>query len=1224
MWESLRNILTAYAAHDPVMGYVQSMNFIAAFLLLAGLAEEDAFWCLVALVDEVLPGYFSEGMAAAKLDQRVFSRLLHIHLPPVGLHLESLAPDNIVCGIISSQWLLTLFVNVLPTEATMRVWDRVFATRSRAPLFASCLALLQPRAADVLDSAEMGEAIELLQGLGDAMAPDEVDAFVARVDAYLDGEIAPECLQRETARERGRHRRPSDAGLPSCTLAVPPVTEVDELIVGLTSDLSDVISARALAKLDADAAAAARWDGSSGGADGDWELTDGPQQIGTGWAGGGVGAEVNVMGEFFAGAGEDHSDGLLAELAAVQCMASESVLQDAQGPHGGRSPDASPVGAGDGHAGGLLGVAALDPNPLASRAIDVARSPSGSRSGGGGEAVTGNDGHHKSGGAQDEVSTSIGLSAADVVLVSEKILGLDRRLRALPSHRDEFKRAVKTSAMRPLSAVHSSRLEPLRSVFGRAETEFRLLMQRALALGGKGLSWKTGGGVAMSGLPPGGPLWNAWADSLFEHVILRADGLLETLERISKELHWIVDIVRGQSPRTSTGSLTSNGRLAGEERVNGGGPTSLFATSPDAESAGSLAAGRSPGAPENALDQWEDVASSLPPMERSPRGSMTPGSPSGDGWARTVGGAQVGASNNWRSQPVLPPDGMLLTEVSGMHTSRLSEELSELIQLVAACSAAAAADLPVLESNIQRARAELEREMHARATALSDWSTAAEARRQRKTAATLESLKTATGAAAAAFSTDQSPNDASASSFAAGPGPLLDIDASTPPPPTRAAPPSSPLDLDDVFAAELARLEAATAAVTAATKALDRRRAAVERERAAASEVRARAGEGRVEVMGRIARLDRVASAVGESLRERASPTLVAETTALADDVAGLSDQAIRLWAEQLDRWARFVRNATAAVAMGYVTVVDAAVQTMHDLAEQISGQVAARTPSRVSGEFAGAGEGLGSGGGTVSRRSSAGEDAGGVGAVGENGVGLGSSLTGSPGAAVVVKSGSAGVPTLSGTKGLKEQSKQALQSLAGNLGSNMAKLQDAWQGHLSGASAIGSWASRFNRGGDRGQSKQDTKETAAAVGKEKEMASCGSEGKPPPSPATGGRPPTGPQQQQEMHLHLTRHASSPPNLGAQLAAAMEGGGEGKQALTHKESRQTQLARADLRRLEERRVELMARKKWLRDLLVATSPPAQGRPAPFSGQGQVASPVPPPPSSMPAPVDSLI
>ena len=83
------------------MGYVQSIDLIGAFLLLAGLDEEDALWCLIALVDRVVPGYFSEGMAAAKLDQRVFARLLHAHLPAVGLHLESLAPDDIVTGIIS-------------------------------------------------------------------------------------------------------------------------------------------------------------------------------------------------------------------------------------------------------------------------------------------------------------------------------------------------------------------------------------------------------------------------------------------------------------------------------------------------------------------------------------------------------------------------------------------------------------------------------------------------------------------------------------------------------------------------------------------------------------------------------------------------------------------------------------------------------------------------------------------------------------------------------------------------------------------------------------------------------------------------------------------------------------------------------------------------------------------------------------------------------------------
>eukprot|EP00959_Pyramimonas_sp_CCMP1952_P159047 3326018-Pyramimonas_sp.AAC.2 len=31
-----------------------------------------------------------------------------------GLHLAALGPDNIICGIIASQWLLTLFVHALP------------------------------------------------------------------------------------------------------------------------------------------------------------------------------------------------------------------------------------------------------------------------------------------------------------------------------------------------------------------------------------------------------------------------------------------------------------------------------------------------------------------------------------------------------------------------------------------------------------------------------------------------------------------------------------------------------------------------------------------------------------------------------------------------------------------------------------------------------------------------------------------------------------------------------------------------------------------------------------------------------------------------------------------------------------------------------------------------------------------------------------------------------
>jgi hypothetical protein len=81
----------------------------------------------------------------------------------------------------------------------MRVWDRIFATRSRAPLFASCLALLEPYADKVLASSEMGEAIELLQGLGDSMRPEQVDSFIAKVEELLVGPTEA-CSQRHQPR----------------------------------------------------------------------------------------------------------------------------------------------------------------------------------------------------------------------------------------------------------------------------------------------------------------------------------------------------------------------------------------------------------------------------------------------------------------------------------------------------------------------------------------------------------------------------------------------------------------------------------------------------------------------------------------------------------------------------------------------------------------------------------------------------------------------------------------------------------------------------------------------------------------------------------------------------------------------------------------------------------------------------------------------------------------
>ena len=86
---SLRNVLMAYAVHNPEVGYCQSMNFIAAVLLLI-VDEELAFWCLSAVVERMLPGHFTGCMVMSLVDQGVLRELLWAEDPKLMSHFEQL------------------------------------------------------------------------------------------------------------------------------------------------------------------------------------------------------------------------------------------------------------------------------------------------------------------------------------------------------------------------------------------------------------------------------------------------------------------------------------------------------------------------------------------------------------------------------------------------------------------------------------------------------------------------------------------------------------------------------------------------------------------------------------------------------------------------------------------------------------------------------------------------------------------------------------------------------------------------------------------------------------------------------------------------------------------------------------------------------------------------------------------------------------------------------
>uniref|UniRef100_S4RVJ3 TBC1 domain family, member 2 n=1 Tax=Petromyzon marinus TaxID=7757 RepID=S4RVJ3_PETMA len=63
----LRNVLLAFAWRNPHIGYCQGLNRLTAILLLC-LEEEEAFWCLVALIEFIMPAdYYSKKLIASQV-----------------------------------------------------------------------------------------------------------------------------------------------------------------------------------------------------------------------------------------------------------------------------------------------------------------------------------------------------------------------------------------------------------------------------------------------------------------------------------------------------------------------------------------------------------------------------------------------------------------------------------------------------------------------------------------------------------------------------------------------------------------------------------------------------------------------------------------------------------------------------------------------------------------------------------------------------------------------------------------------------------------------------------------------------------------------------------------------------------------------------------------------------------------------------------------------------
>ncbi|KAD5961985.1 hypothetical protein E3N88_13458 [Mikania micrantha] len=159
---ALRRLLTAYARHNPSVGYCQAMNFFAGLLLLL-MPEENAFWALLGILDDYFEGYYSEEMIESQVDQLVFEELVRERFPKLVNHLDYL---GVQIAWVSGPWFLSIFMNMLPWESVLRVWDVLLFQGNRVMLFRTALALMELYGRPALvTTKDAGDAITLLQSL---------------------------------------------------------------------------------------------------------------------------------------------------------------------------------------------------------------------------------------------------------------------------------------------------------------------------------------------------------------------------------------------------------------------------------------------------------------------------------------------------------------------------------------------------------------------------------------------------------------------------------------------------------------------------------------------------------------------------------------------------------------------------------------------------------------------------------------------------------------------------------------------------------------------------------------------------------------------------------------------------------------------------------------------------------------------------------------------------
>ncbi|KPP72883.1 growth hormone-regulated TBC protein 1-A-like [Scleropages formosus] len=177
--KALFDVLVAYGHHNKAVGYCQGMNFIAGYLIIITKDEEKSFWLLDALLGRILPDYYTPAMVGLKTDQEVLGELVRVKVPAVW---QAMMEHGVMWTLVVSRWFICLFIDILPVETVLRIWDCLFYEGSKI-IFRVALTLIKHNQALILQARSFPDICDRFKQITKGQLVEDCHTFMQKIFA---------------------------------------------------------------------------------------------------------------------------------------------------------------------------------------------------------------------------------------------------------------------------------------------------------------------------------------------------------------------------------------------------------------------------------------------------------------------------------------------------------------------------------------------------------------------------------------------------------------------------------------------------------------------------------------------------------------------------------------------------------------------------------------------------------------------------------------------------------------------------------------------------------------------------------------------------------------------------------------------------------------------------------------------------------------------------------